>query len=163
MRLPKLNFKKIDLRKITNAIIWIFCAVSAVGSIDTYLNGRAVEGPTVMYSVQSENPSPGGENSSADKKSATTENQGLDIRSDNPAEASSGKIPGEKEAQRKININTASSDELQALKGIGPAKAKAIIDYRQAYGGFLVLEEIMEVKGIGQATYNAIKDHICID
>ena len=60
----------------------------------------------------------------------------------------------------KIDINTAGAEELQTLPGIGPVKAQAIIEYRNAYGGFVSTEEIMEVRGIGPATYEKIKDRI---
>lgn len=61
-----------------------------------------------------------------------------------------------------IDINSAGPEELQTLKGIGPAKAKAIIDYRKRYGGFTCIEEITEVKGIGEKTFEKLKDMICV-
>lgn len=63
----------------------------------------------------------------------------------------------------KVNINTASSSELQALTGIGPVKAEAIIEYRKQNGNFSSIEDIVNVSGIGSATYEKIKDDICID
>ena len=63
----------------------------------------------------------------------------------------------------KIDLNTASSEELQTLKGIGPTKAQAIIDYRNRYGGFTCIEEITEVKGIGEKTFEKIRDQIYIN
>jgi len=62
----------------------------------------------------------------------------------------------------RIDLNTADSEELQTLKGIGPAKAQAIIDYRTRYGGFTCIEEITEVKGIGPKTLEKLRDHICV-
>jgi competence protein ComEA len=59
-----------------------------------------------------------------------------------------------------ININTASVDELDSLIGIGPITAQKIIDYRIENGGFSTNEEIMNVSGIGPATYEDIKDLI---
>ena len=61
-----------------------------------------------------------------------------------------------------ININTADSATLQTLNGIGPSKAQAIIDYRVQYGAFANIEDIMNVSGIGTATYNNIKDFITV-
>ena len=62
----------------------------------------------------------------------------------------------------KVNINTATAAELDTLPGIGTAYAGRIIDYRTANGGFKSPEEIMNVKGIGQKTYDKFKDMITI-
>lgn len=65
-------------------------------------------------------------------------------------------------AQELININTASLEELDSLPGIGEAKAQAIIDYRNENGIFETIEQIMEVSGIGQATFDNIKNLITV-
>jgi competence protein ComEA len=62
----------------------------------------------------------------------------------------------------KININTASVEELDKLPGIGPSIAKAIIDYRATNGPFQQIEDINEVKGIGDALFAKIKDSITV-
>lgn len=62
----------------------------------------------------------------------------------------------------KININTATAEQLDALPGIGPAYASRIIDYRNSHGGFKSLEEIMEIKGIGSKTFEKLKNQITI-
>lgn len=61
-----------------------------------------------------------------------------------------------------VNINTASSEELEKLSGIGKAMAKRIIDYRETHGGFANKEEIMNVKGIGKKVFENIKNNICV-
>lgn len=61
-----------------------------------------------------------------------------------------------------VNINTASIEELQRLKGIGEKKANAIKDYRDKNGGFKAIEELTEVDGIGDKTFENIKDKIII-
>lgn len=63
----------------------------------------------------------------------------------------------------KININTATAKELESLKGIGPATAKNIISYREEYGGFSSIEEIMNVKRIGEKTFAKIQDQISVE
>ena len=62
----------------------------------------------------------------------------------------------------KININTAGQEKLETLNGIGSSKAQAIINYRKINGNFKAIEEIMQVKGIGQATFDKIKDEITV-
>ncbi len=59
-----------------------------------------------------------------------------------------------------IDINSASSEELQKLPGIGPTIAQRIVDYRAENGPFDTIEEIMNVSGIGPATFENIKDLI---
>lgn len=66
-------------------------------------------------------------------------------------------------AAEKININTASKQLLETLPGIGPAYAERIIIYRETYGGFDSIEEIMNVSGIGEKRFAAIRDMITID
>ena len=62
----------------------------------------------------------------------------------------------------KININTASVEELDQLSGIGPSLAKAIIDYRTKNGPFQQIEDINDVKGIGDALFEKIKEQITV-
>ena len=60
----------------------------------------------------------------------------------------------------KININTADKDSLMDLPGIGEAKSQAIIDYRNENGAFNTIEDITNVSGIGEKTFEKIKDRI---
>lgn len=59
-----------------------------------------------------------------------------------------------------VNINTAGEEQLEALPGIGPKLAGRIVEYRQEYGGFVSPDELMDVSGIGPATYEKLKDKI---
>ena len=60
----------------------------------------------------------------------------------------------------KVNINTATSAELQTLPGIGPVLAERIIAYRKENGPFLTVEDIMHVSGIKQGLFSKMRDHI---
>ena len=61
-----------------------------------------------------------------------------------------------------VNINTATKEQLDALPGIGPVKAQAIIDYRNANGPFKTPADVMKVKGIKEGEFGKIKDQIAV-
>jgi len=92
-----------------------------------------------------------------------------------PANASSGQSKGgyetgssaeatenSAEISEKININTAGVQELVTLDGIGEIKAREIVAYRDQNGAFERIEQILDVKGIGEATFAKIKDRITV-
>lgn len=62
-----------------------------------------------------------------------------------------------------LNINKATATDFEALDGIGPAKAEAIVAYRTENGNFNKLDELMKVSGIGEGVFNQIKDEITIN
>lgn len=64
--------------------------------------------------------------------------------------------------EQKVSLNSATIDELMQLPGIGEVKAKAIIAYREENGGFKSIEELLEVNGIGESTFNKIKDQLSL-
>ena len=65
------------------------------------------------------------------------------------------------EGEEKININTASKEELMTLDGIGESTESKIIEYRKT-SEFIEIEDIMNVSGIGEAKFNNIKDNITV-
>ena len=62
----------------------------------------------------------------------------------------------------KVNLNTASKEELMTLSGIGDVRAQAILKYREEHGEFRSIEELMEVEGIKKGTFQKLKDQIKI-
>lgn len=66
------------------------------------------------------------------------------------------------QAGGKININTATAEELDTLPGIGPAYAERIIRHREEFGPFKKIEDIKKVRGIGDAAFEEIKDLITV-
>ncbi|TDL34480.1 hypothetical protein E2R51_01835 [Jeotgalibacillus sp. S-D1] len=65
--------------------------------------------------------------------------------------------PGQKV---KVNLNSADSDMLQTIPGIGPSKAEAILDYRDTVGRFETIEDIKNISGIGDKTFDKLKESI---
>ena len=80
------------------------------------------------------------------------------ISQDLPAETA----PYRFETAGKININTASVDELTMIPGIGITNAENIVAYRLRYGPFLKIEDITKVKGIGTGRFENIKEYITV-
>ncbi len=68
----------------------------------------------------------------------------------------------EEQVVSKININTATETELDKLPGIGPVYANRIVEYRQLNNGFKSLEELKNIKGIGEKTFEKLKDLISL-
>lgn len=66
------------------------------------------------------------------------------------------------EAAGRVNLNTASAEQLCTLPGIGESRAKAIIAYREEHGGFETAEEIMQVSGIKEGMYEKLKELIYV-
>ena len=62
-----------------------------------------------------------------------------------------------------MNINTAGKDELMTLTGIGETRAEAILAYRQETGGFQTPEDLMQVEGIKEKTFEKLKDQITVN
>jgi len=85
----------------------------------------------------------------------TSSNNTNDINKDSADNNSSGKI-------ELININQASLEELMTLSGIGESKAKLIIEYRDTNNGFKDINELKNIKGIGNSIFEKIKDNITV-
>ncbi|WP_026558680.1 helix-hairpin-helix domain-containing protein [Bacillus sp. J37] len=65
-------------------------------------------------------------------------------------------------SQKKVNINLATSEELQTLTGIGPSKAESIISYREEQGPFTKIEDLLEVTGIGDKSFEKLREEITV-
>jgi competence protein ComEA len=69
---------------------------------------------------------------------------------------------GRDDGFRKIDVNTATGEDLRILPGIGPKKAEAIVEYRRSHGSFRSLSEISEVRGIGPKTLDQIAPYVVV-
>lgn len=83
------------------------------------------------------------------------------LAADKPAAKPATTVTTAKESG-KVNLNTASINELTALKGIGEKKAQAIVDFREKQGKFTTVEQMADVSGIGPATLEANRDMIIV-
>ena len=93
-----------------------------------------------------------------------TNNENINVENNANSQINPGtkEVTSNTKTQGKININTATEEELDTLPGIGPSTASKIIDYRKENGKFKSVEEIKEVSGIGDAKYEKIKKLITI-
>jgi len=126
------------------------CALFAVFSLGYWLGSRP---PAGTYTIRTENLPPDADDymGSAPSPSATPASAA-------PASPEPAGTPGD----ARININTASAVELTDLPGIGPVIAQRIIDYREEHGPFAAPEDIMGVSGIGEKTFEKLKDYITV-
>ncbi len=89
----------------------------------------------------------------------------FEIISHTPAPASEVAIQAQinDNGEPKININTATAEELEDIYGVGDKMAQRIIEHRTSNGRFKQIEDIMKVDGIGKKTFDAMKDMICVE
>lgn len=74
-----------------------------------------------------------------------------------PAATSSARLDG------VVNVNQASSSELELLPGVGPARAKAIVDYRNTNGAFERIDDLLRVSGIGKRALERLRPYVVLE
>lgn len=77
--------------------------------------------------------------------------------------ASKTEDPDRSSVVKKINLNTATAEELMTIKGIGETYARRIIEFRDAIGGFTYMEQLKEVEGVGEGRYNAWTPYLTLE
>ena len=82
------------------------------------------------------------------------------VTEENSEKGSSSSTNPSHSKQGTININTATLEELQTIKGIGKKKAEAILQYRKEHGAFRTKEDLLQVKGIGKKALEAIESQV---
>lgn len=124
------------MEKIRKILVPILCLIIAIGSSITYMN----------------------------KGNVIIERGNNEVKAANEAMALPVEVEKteEKEEKGKVDLNTATRDELQIAPGIGPAKADAIIKYREEYGNFTSVDELIEISGIGEKTLAKIRDYYVV-
>lgn len=71
-------------------------------------------------------------------------------------------ISGNGQGEQLVNINTATAEELQNLPGIGETRAQSIIEYRETNGAFQKVEDLKNISGIGDKTFEKLKDKVTV-
>ena len=154
---PRLVFQPIHA---VIAILTLSCALCA--SL-TMLIQQAVHYSALQQSqiTQSEQSKANGTEKDKTASTQTTPSQQPSTEPDSQSEPTSGPAEPADPADGLLNINTAGSDELQTLKGVGPVTAQRIIDYRNQIGRFDNVDQLLEVKGIGEKTLAKFRDQVC--
>lgn len=82
------------------------------------------------------------------------------LEASDPPEAISAPVEDAEEVEWPIDLNTATTEELQMLPKIGPVLAERIVAYRESMDGFVYKEELMNVEGIGQTIYDKLEEYV---
>jgi competence ComEA-like helix-hairpin-helix protein len=79
-----------------------------------------------------------------------------------PAKKGGSSVPAATAASGTVNLNSASAEQIALLPRVGVKAAQRIVDYRKANGGFKRIEDVMEVKGVGEKLFAALRSHLSI-
>ncbi len=148
--------RKFDWKRFRTVVLAVLFACLAIGSMRNYLGDRSIRIIYANGEGAEDRFSPGSAaDTGPDDKDPGQETSGAET-----ADLTRSPQTG---PSQKIDLNTATAEQLESVSGIGPVKAQAILRYREEYGGFSCLEELMEVSGIGEATFAKIRDSFKVE
>ena len=154
---PRLVFQPIHA---IIAILTLSCALCASLTmlVQQAIHYSALQQTQITQSKQSQ---ANGTTKDGASSAATTPNQQSSMEQNGQNKQTSEPTEPSDPADGLLNINTAGSNELQTLKGVGPVTAQRIIDYRTQIGRFDNVDQLLEVKGIGEKTLAKFRDQVC--
>ncbi|MFR1654762.1 ComEA family DNA-binding protein [Bifidobacterium catenulatum] len=154
---PRLVFQPIHA---IIAILTLSCALCASLTmlVQQAIHYSALQQTQITQSKQSQ---ANGTTKDGASSAATTPNQQPSMEQNGQNKQTSEPTEPSDPADGLLNINTAGSNELQTLKGVGPVTAQRIIDYRNQIGRFDNVDQLLEVKGIGEKTLAKFRDQVC--
>ncbi len=79
-----------------------------------------------------------------------------------PLPTTETKVSAKPEVTQQVDLNSATQATLQTIKGIGPARAKAIIDYRNEHGPFKSVDDLLQVKGVSSNFFEKVRDQLMV-
>lgn len=133
------------------AWVWVLCLVVCTGAV-CFLIGRLSAGGAVR--VRTGHPA-------KDVSSAAAGTLSADAAE--PSAATDAPAPQTPTADAPLNLNTAAKEELMLLPRIGETLAERILAYRAENGSFVSTEQLMDIDGIGEGTYNSIRDLVTVE
>lgn len=138
---------ELDSDSIINDLIQQAGGVTENADISSINRAGKLQDHQMIYIADKNNPED-------QKKAAETQTQTVITDTPGSLSDSGGKT--------LINLNTATEDQLKSINGVGSAKAQSIIEYRETSGGFKSVEDLKNVKGIGDKMFDKIKDYVTV-
>lgn len=142
--------------------VWVLCLVICACALG-FLAGRMSSGRTVR--VQTEREAQSGQTaglSAADAALPETEQAAKPTLEEETETEQTAEADAE-EKMEPVELNAATKEELMRLPGIGPTLAERILVYREEYGRFVTTQQLMDVDGIGEATYEALRTLVTVE
>ena len=133
-------------------LLLVLTGIFIVFTVGFFWGRNSVDGIVIETTMQPAEESEPSAEHDRDASSATTESDAIPVPE---AEHAASNPAG-------VNINTATAEELEELPGIGPALARSIIEYRETYGPFNEISDIMNVSGIGEKKFEVLKPWITV-